>query len=232
MTILRHIPNTITLANLLMGCLGIIFAGWGDLVSAGRCIYMAALLDFFDGFAARALNASSPIGKDLDSLADVVSFGVLPGILLYQLSASVPGMIGLEYAVLLLPILSALRLARFNHDTRQSNKFIGLPTPASGILVASLVIWLFSSTDSLLPQLNKSLIAAFAVGLALLLNAPFELFALKFKHFGWKGNELIYVFLIFSLILIISLSYLGLAFVILAYILVSAVLALFKPKIQ
>lgn len=232
MALLRHIPNIITLSNLLLGCIGIIFAGWGDLVSAARCIYIAALLDFFDGFAARALKASSPIGKDLDSLADVVSFGVLPGLLLYQLSASVPGMLGLEYAVLILPVLSALRLARFNHDTRQSDKFIGVPTPASAILVASLLIWLFTGSDSLLAQLNKTGIAAFALGLALLLNAPFELFALKFKHFGWSGNELIYVFLIFSLILLFTLSYLGLAFVILAYILVSAVLALFKPKIK
>ncbi len=232
MHLLRHLPNIITLSNLLLGCIGIIFAGWGDLVSAARCIYIAAVLDFFDGFAARALQASSPIGKDLDSLADVVSFGVLPGILLYQLSASVPGRVGLEYAVLILPVLSALRLARFNHDTRQSDKFIGLPTPASAILVASLLIWLLNSTNTLLPQLDKSMVAAFAFGLALLLNASFELFAFKFKHFGWSGNELIYVFLIFSLILIISLSYLGLAFVILAYILVSAVLALFKPKIR
>jgi len=232
MALLRHLPNIITLSNLLLGCIGIIFAGWGDLISAARCIYIAAILDFFDGFAARALKASSPIGKDLDSLSDVVSFGVLPGILLYQLSASVPGIIGLEYAVLILPLLSALRLARFNHDTRQSDKFIGVPTPASAILVASLLIWLFSSPASIMPELNKTIVAAFALGLALLLNAPFALFALKFKHFGWSGNELIYVFLIFSLILIISLSYLGLAFVILAYILVSAVLALFKPKIR
>jgi CDP-diacylglycerol--serine O-phosphatidyltransferase len=232
MALLRHIPNIITLSNLLLGCLGIIFAGWGDLISAARCIYIAAALDFFDGFAARALKASSPIGKDLDSLADVVSFGVLPGLLLYQLSASVPGFIGLEYTALLLPLLSALRLARFNHDTRQSDKFIGLPTPASAILVASLLIWLFSSPQSRLPELNKTMVAGFSFGLALLLNAPFELFALKFKHFGWKGNELVYIFLIFSLILIISLSYLGLAFVILAYILVSAVLALFKPNIR
>lgn len=232
MALLRHLPNIITLANLLLGCIGIIFASWGDLVNAARCIYIAALLDFFDGFAARALKASSPIGKDLDSLSDVVSFGVLPGILLYQLSASVPGFIGLEYVVLILPLLSALRLARFNHDTRQSDKFIGVPTPASAILVASLLIWLFTSPSSILPLLDKSYVAGFALVLALLLNAPFELFALKFKHFGWKGNELVYVFLIFSLILLLTLSYLGLAFVILTYILVSALLALFKPKIQ
>jgi len=232
MQLLRHLPNIITLSNLLLGCIGIIFAGWGDLINAARCIYIAAVLDFFDGFAARALKASSPIGKDLDSLSDVVSFGVLPGILLYQLSASVPGFIGLEFIVLILPLLSALRLARFNHDTRQSDKFIGVPTPASAILVASLLIWLFSSPDSIMPQLNKSWVAAFAVALALLLNAPFELFALKFKQFGWQENKGVYVFLIFSLILIISLSYLGLAFVILTYILVSAVLALLKPKIR
>ena len=162
----------------------------------------------------------------------MVSFGVLPGILLYQLSASVPGFIGLEYVVLILPLLSALRLARFNHDTRQSDKFIGVPTPASAILVASLLLWLFTSPDSIMPLLNKSWVAIFAVGLALLLNAPFELFALKFKEFGWQKNKGVYVFLIFSIILIFSLSYLGLAFVILAYILVSAVLALLKPKIR
>ncbi len=227
---LRHLPNLITLTNLLFGCIGLVLAGWGDLTTAARCIYIAAILDFSDGFAARALKASSPIGKDLDSLADVVSFGVLPGILLYQLSASVPGIVGLEYAVLILPVLSALRLARFNHDTRQSDKFIGLPTPASAILVASLLIWLFSTDTSAMTHLNKTLVAGFALGLALLLNAPFELFALKFKSFGWAENRLIYVFLIFSVILIASLSYLGLAFVILAYILVSALLALTKPK--
>ncbi len=232
MQFLRHLPNIITLSNLLMGCLGLVFASWGDLISAARCIYLAALLDFFDGFAARALHATSPIGKDLDSLADVVSFGVLPGILLFQLSASVPGWMGLEYVVLLLPVLSALRLARFNHDTRQSDKFIGLPTPASGILVASLVVWLGTDSGSARDYLSKEVIAVFSVALALLLNAPLELFALKFKSFGWKENQLVYTFLLFSVFLLLTLSYLGLAFVILAYILVSAVLALFKQTSQ
>lgn len=230
MRILRHIPNLITLTNLLFGCLGLIFAAWGDFQAAAYCIMLAAVCDFFDGFAARLLKAASPIGKDLDSLADVVSFGVLPGLMLFQLSASVPGIQALEYAVLLLPLLSALRLARFNNDSRQSDKFIGLPTPASALLVAALFVWLGKDGQDWMESLNKLHLAVGTLGLSLLLNAPLPLFALKFKSFGWQQNKLIYLFLLFSVFMLFSLSYLGLAFVILTYVLVSALLALFKPN--
>lgn len=211
------IPNAITLTNLLFGCIGISLAAWGDLPGAARMLYLAAVMDFFDGFAARALNAQSAIGKDLDSLSDVVSFGVLPAFLLFQLAASVPGIEHTEYGVFVIALASALRLARFNHDTRQTDGFIGLPTPANGILIASLTIY-FTSTTGSLDGLRKEYLLAASALLSYLLLSPIPMVAFKFKSFAWTGNQARYLFLLFSAVLLLWYSYLGLAFVILAYI--------------
>ncbi len=212
------IPNAITLGNLLLGCIGLSFAAWGDFTAAAYCIYGAAVMDFFDGFAARLLKAQSAIGKDLDSLADVVSFGVLPAFILFQLTASLPGVAYTEYFVFIIALASALRLARFNHDTRQTDGFIGLPTPANAILLASLVIWLGSDGAAYMPLLTKWHFFATAGLLSYLLLSPIPMLAFKFKSFGWKENQERYLFLIFSLFLLFWHVYLGLAFVILAYV--------------
>ncbi|MDP2188931.1 MAG: CDP-alcohol phosphatidyltransferase family protein [Sphingobacteriaceae bacterium] len=223
------IPNAITLGNLLLGCIGLSFAAWGDFPAAGFCIYGAAVLDFFDGFAARLLKAYSVIGKDLDSLADAVSFGVLPAFILFQLSASLPGIPYTEYLVYAVALASVLRLARFNNDSRQTDGFIGLPTPANAMLIASLLIWLGGKGSSWMPLLEKWHITLFAAIVSYLLLSPIPMMAFKFKNFGWKENQERYLFLIFSLFLLLWHVYLGLAFVILAYVSWS-VLRLLLPK--
>lgn len=223
------IPNAITLGNLLLGCIGLSFAAWGNLHGAALCIFGAAVLDFLDGFAARLLKAQSAIGKDLDSLADVVSFGVLPAFILFQLAASLPGVAYTEYFVFIIALASALRLARFNHDTRQTDGFIGLPTPANALLLAALVLWLTTAGASCVPLLNKWHLFSAAVLLSYLLLSPIPMMAFKFKSFSWQQNQERYLFLIFSLFLLIWHVYLGLAFVILAYVSWS-VLRLLLPK--
>ena len=139
--ITKHIPNTITSLNLLSGCFGVVYAFDGNLIFAGYAILVAAFLDFFDGMAARLLNAHSPIGKELDSLADMVSFGFLPSVIIYQLIAQSSGiyneMPAVKYIAFLIAIFSALRLAKFNVDTRQTENFIGLPTPSCALVIMS-----------------------------------------------------------------------------------------------
>jgi CDP-diacylglycerol---serine O-phosphatidyltransferase len=223
------IPNAITLGNLLLGCVGLSFAAWGDFHGAALCIFGAAVLDFLDGFAARLLKAQSAIGKDLDSLADVVSFGVLPAFILFQMAASLPGVAYSEYFVFIIALASALRLARFNHDTRQSEGFIGLPTPANAMLLAALGLWLTTAGASWMPLLSKWHLFIAAALLSYFLLSPIPMMAFKFKSFGWLENQERYLFLIFSLFLLIWHVYLGLAFVILAYISWS-VLRLLLPK--
>ncbi|HQS50964.1 MAG TPA: CDP-diacylglycerol--serine O-phosphatidyltransferase, partial [Daejeonella sp.] len=137
----KHIPNSVTCLNLFSGCLGIVFAFQGNLIWASYAIVIAAVFDFFDGMLARLLKAYSDIGKELDSLADMVSFGVLPSVIIYQLFALSPqidfGADWLSFSAFIIAVFSALRLAKFNIDTRQSENFIGLPTPANALLIAS-----------------------------------------------------------------------------------------------
>lgn len=211
------IPNAITLTNLLIGCIGISLVAAGDLENAARCIYLAAIMDFFDGFAARALKAQSAIGKDLDSLADVVSFGVLPAFLIVAFASLYPGPGWLQYGGFVVAMASALRLARFNHDTRQTDGFIGLPTPANAILIGSLIISL-PQMPELMMQLNAGLIIGSSLLLSWLLLSPIPMLAFKFKSFAWAPNRERYLFLVFSAIMLIWFTYLGMAFVILAYV--------------
>jgi len=230
MNIKKHIPNSITCGNLLCGCLGVVQAFEGNLVWAAYLVGIATVLDFFDGFVARLLKVPSPIGKDLDSLADMVTFGLLPGVVMFVLiSASVDvtevnqyvGSEYLKYIAFVITIFSALRLAKFNNDTRQSDSFIGLPTPANAMLICSLPLMLeFNSFEFIL---NPILLCSLCVVMSLLLVAELPLFALKFKHFKWGGNEIRFVFLALSLILLITLQFLGIALVIVLYVLMSLI---------
>src|SRR5690554_5347071 len=139
MGIRKHIPNAITSLNLFTGCVGLVFALRGQLDLAAYCVVVSGVFDLFDGLAARALGVSSPIGKELDSLADVVSFGVVPGAVFFQLlQVAAPGNAWLPYAGFVVAVFSALRLAKFNTDTRQSVDFIGLNTPTNAFFVVSL----------------------------------------------------------------------------------------------
>jgi CDP-diacylglycerol---serine O-phosphatidyltransferase len=232
----QNIPNFITCCNLLCGCLAIVCAFEGNLVWSAYLVGLAAVLDFFDGFAARMLGVSSPIGKDLDSLADMVTFGVVPGVVVYKMALNteeasisfdyVPNqMYWLYYFCFIITIFSAIRLAKFNNDPRQSESFIGLPTPANAIFWSSLPLIPISPYSSFITDLllNNYALVIFLPLSAYLLISELPLFALKFKSFGWKGNEIRYVFLALSLILITILQFIGIPLIIILYILMSIV---------
>ena len=229
----RNIPNAITCGNLLCGCLAIVKAFEGDLAWAAYLVGIAAILDFFDGFMARLLHVSSPIGKDLDSLADMVTFGLVPGVVMFKLIQSsisfnenpfnfIPNIC---YVAFIIPIFSAIRLAKFNNDSRQTDSFIGLPTPANAIFICSLVLMFNTQySDRAIPLLYQPYALIFiSCILSFLLIAELPLFALKFKSFSWKGNEIRFVFLLLSLLLLIMLQFLGITLVIVLYIVLSVV---------
>lgn len=218
MKILRHLPNALTCGNLICGCVGILFTLQHSTASAAWFVWAACAFDFFDGFTARKLNVSSPIGKELDSLADMVSFGVLPAMVMYQMIDIISPTSFLPYLAFLLAAFSALRLAKFNLDERQSDTFIGLPTPANAIFITSLVYlrnpWsIVISTDWFLVVIT--LIFSF------LLVSPWELFALKFKNYRWAENKVRFTFLAFSVLLVVIWQAAALPFIILLYILIS-----------
>lgn len=240
LNIKQHIPNAITSGNLLCGCLAITEIFNNNLTGAAYLIGIAAILDFFDGFAARMLKVSSPIGKDLDSLADMVTFGVVPGFILFKLMAMAQtysyseeaigevvktGSINwVNYTAFLIPVFSALRLAKFNHDIRQSDSFIGLPTPANTLLIASFPLTLQFGSPALAPYiLNTTTLCSISVILSALLVAELPLIALKFKSFGWKGNEIRYIFMIGCAVLLFLFQVTGIALAIIFYLIISLI---------
>ena len=189
-------------------------------------IICGAVFDFFDGLTARVLGVSSPIGKELDSLADCVTFGVAPSAILFWVMHEVhcPEVLMplkgiLPYSAFLLAAFSALRLAKFNLDTRQSTQFIGLPTPANALFWASLIVGCERLLTTSLWSLVAVVVLVFVMSYMLIAELP--MFALKFKHWGWKGNEVKYIFAISSLLLIILLGTSGFAAIIIWYILLS-----------
>lgn len=235
----KHLPNALTCLNLFCGCLALSFifgtpsstsqpptAYWVPLVQAAYLIGLAAVADFFDGLVARALHVSSPIGKDLDSLADMVSFGVVPGAILFKLlqtalpEAGLPAWVA--YLAFTVSIFSALRLAKFNNDTRQSDSFIGLPTPACTLVVAALPLILHQDSFGLTHFiLNPWVLLLLTFVLSGLLVAELPLFALKFKNLRWQDNSLPFSFLLLSLALLIGLGYAAIPLIILVYVLLS-----------
>lgn len=227
----RNLPNALTLGNLLCGCLAIQQLLSGNAEWAPWLMLVSGILDFFDGMLARALNVLSDIGKDLDSLADVVSFGVLPGFMAYYLIAQAQGIENpqsLEVSELfpaslafLIPLLSAFRLANFNHDTKQTSSFIGLATPANGFFWSGL-FYLVAIEQVIQP--SYILISGVAVASVLLLNAPIPMFSFKFKR-GLKTNELWpqIVLLLASIPLLILYSLGAFAPIILIYVLLSMI---------
>jgi CDP-diacylglycerol--serine O-phosphatidyltransferase len=213
-----NIPNGFTLLNLLSGVIGIIWVLQGDILSGAYFILISAVFDFFDGFAARILKVSSEIGKQLDSLADLVSFGVLPGFILFKMAEVQSGWEWLPYFTLIVPLLSAYRLAKFNLDTRQSDQFIGLPTPANALFISTLP-YLAISVPQIGVWLNLPLIlviVAWVMAILLVLEIP--LIALKFKNFSFKSNVFRYTLLGMGALLISFLGLAGIPWVIFAYI--------------
>lgn len=222
----RHLPNALTCLNLLCGCLALTFIFRGELVTGAYFVGIAAVADFFDGLLARALRVSSPIGKDLDSLADMVSFGVVPGVIMFKLlshGAEYGGLaVWLPYASFIITIFSALRLAKFNNDTRQTTSFIGLPTPACTLVVASLPLILAQDSFDLKNLiLNPWLLIGLTILLSGLLVAELPLFALKFKNLRWLGNRRRFIFVALALVLVLTLHAAGIPLAVLLYVLLS-----------
>jgi CDP-diacylglycerol--serine O-phosphatidyltransferase len=226
----RHLPNAVTCLNLLCGCLALTNIFAGRLEVGAWFVAAAALADFADGLLARALRVSSAIGKDLDSLADMVSFGVVPGAILFKLlitnepadGAALGLMQYLPYAAFLVSIFSALRLAKFNNDTRQTTSFIGLPTPACTLVVASLPLILAYDRFGLSGVvLNPLVLLGLTVLLSGLLVAELPLFALKFKSLRWADNRRRFIFMLLAAGLLLWLQAAAVPLVVLLYVLLS-----------
>jgi CDP-diacylglycerol--serine O-phosphatidyltransferase len=217
----RLVPNALTCANLLSGCVGIVFAFKGRLDIAAYAVLVSGIFDFFDGFSARLLNVKSLIGKELDSLADMVSFGFLPGVVMYQLlEQSDYASPFLSFTGFLITIFSALRLAKFNLDTRQTEDFIGLNTPMNTLFIVSLP---FIQKDY--PGLINSTILLIAVTVLMcwLLVCEIKIFSLKFGSIKWIHNKTKFVFLIISAVLIAFLKFAAIPIVLVLYILSSII---------
>ena len=232
----QHIPNFITLLNLFCGCVATVFAVMNQLEFAAIFVFAGIFFDFLDGLAARLLDVKSELGVQLDSLADMVTSGVVPGVVMFQLLnlSQKDGwnldLFGMHSEVQLMPLFgfvitlaSAYRLANFNVDENQVNSFIGLPTPANATLILSLPLILFYQNTEALNGLilNQWFLVAMTLLSAYLLNAKISLFALKFSNWGFKENAVKYLFLIGSLVLLLTMKFLAVPIIILFYILAS-----------
>ncbi len=238
----KYIPNFITSLNIISGTISIILSFEGYPMGAGFFIFAAAVFDFLDGFFARLLKAYSELGKQLDSLADLISFGLAPGFIVYNLLRSCLLMEKLEFEniaiyklailsiAILIPLASAFRLAKFNIDTKQTSSFLGLPTPANAIFYASLPIIMGIKFDLLTYGiiLNLKVLIPIIIILSFLLVSRIPMFSLKFKTYDFKNNLTRYIFLIISIIFIILLHFTAIPFIIIFYILFSSIIAIFK----
>lgn len=226
MSIRKHIPNTITCMSLVFGCVATVMALQGELLWALVWIIIAAVFDFCDGFAARLLKAYSPMGKELDSLSDMVSFGVAPGMVVYWLLGEAASALPLSlnayvpYLAFVIPAFSGLRLAKFNIDERQTTSFIGLPVPAHALFWASIgysVLPIVHTNEAVF--VGVILLLSFATSLLLVSEIP--MFSLKVKSMAWKGNELRYILIICAVLFVVIWGWLGIAGTILLYIILS-----------
>ena len=236
----KHIPNTITCLNLISGCIATYYAFQADYSMALLFIVIGAVFDFFDGMSARLLHVSSPIGKELDSLADCITFGFAPSAIVFSFLNS-QSLIGncqlVPYLAFIMAAFSALRLAKFNLDERQALGFIGLPTPANALFWGSLV-WSFDFQrwfePYLIPDFWFYIVLMLIPVSSFLLVSEIPMFALKFKTWGWKSNEVKYIFLLTCIPLLLLLGISGLAAIIAWYVILSAIHSHFmtdKPSI-
>ena len=228
----RQIPNFLTCLNLFCGCAAVVMIFRNHLEWAAYLVLAAAVFDLFDGMAARMLNVSSPIGKELDSLADVISFGLVPGAVLFKLlqvnisDVSENDMVLkiMQFVPFIVTVFSAIRLARFNTDARQTDSFIGLPTPANTLLVVSLPLILAHDEFGLGAfLLNPYLIIGLSVVLSGMLVAELPLMALKFKNFSWKDNRYQFLLIFASAALILTLKFAALPLIIFLYVFLSLI---------
>ena len=254
MNLKRFIPNFITLLNLLAGIIAVMYAVTDNLLHAVFFVLLGIFFDFFDGLAARLLNVQSELGKQLDSLADVVTSGVAPGLIMFQLlstslkqnwlndlSCEVGTWVTfdetplyyLPFVGLLIPLASAYRLAKFNIDERHSDSFIGLPTPANTLFVLSLPLIVAYSNCVFIIDLIGShyfLLAITLIG-SILMNVDIKMFALKFKNLSFKENTIQYLFLLISIILLITLQFVAIPLIIILYVILSLFSNYFIKKV-
>lgn len=214
----KSIPNFLTCCNLLCGCFGIVACLEGWSTPAAYFVWAAAVFDFFDGFAARCLKVNSPIGKELDSLADVISFGLLPSMVMYKMIGATTSIPWLPYMGFMIAIFSALRLAIFNVDETQSDTFKGLNTPSNTLFITSLPLisyrvgpWLF----------QDFVLVTITIVFSLLMVSKLRFFAFKFKNFSWADNQLRFTFVALSVLLIAFFEVGAIPLIILLYILTS-----------
>jgi CDP-diacylglycerol--serine O-phosphatidyltransferase len=244
MSVKRHIPNIVTLLNLFSGCIALIFAVYGNFIAAAFFVFLGIFFDFFDGLLARKLNVQSPLGIQLDSLADLVTSGVVPGVIMFKLISltidapeystysdswnSIFHWQGFKLSVLplvglLIPLASAYRLAKFNLDEDQQTFFKGLPVPANTLMILSLPLILEYQNNDLMNSIiiNK----CFLIGLTLLscylLNSKIKLFALKFNNWSFANNATRYIFLMISIVMLIVLYFAAIPLIIALYIILS-----------
>jgi len=236
-----YIPNALTLLNLLCGSIAVIFAVENNLVVAALFVFLGIFFDFFDGFAARKLHVQSALGVQLDSLADMVTSGVVPGIVMYKLlymTANFPEFSNFNkhwhydffgethvYSVLpffglFITLASAYRLAKFNIDEDQQTYFKGLPTPANTLLIVSLPLIIEFQNNDLINAMiiNKWFLISLTILSCYLLNSNIKLFALKFKDWSFQTNATRYIFLILCILLLIVLQFAAIPLIILVYI--------------
>lgn len=232
---LFNLPNILTLINLFSGCLSVVFAFNYRIDWLPYCVLVSLIADFFDGFAARFVKTNSELGKQLDSLADVVSFGLVPGIIMFwmlnnSLRADLHSFSGTEILLasapsFVLTLFAALRLAKFNIDTRQTDGFIGLATPAATMFITGLLLIVLHNNFGFASLLyNKFLLYGIVVLVSFLMIAELPMFSFKFKSFGWGGNEWRYVFIILSLVLLLTLKFAAISLIIVLYLLLSLTL--------
>jgi CDP-diacylglycerol---serine O-phosphatidyltransferase len=223
----KHIPNTITLLNLLCGCIAVVFVSQSNFEKAFYFVCLGIFFDFFDGFFARIFQVSSPLGLQLDSLADMVTSGVVPGYALFMMmqKAQNPAFIFSPFLGFIITLGACYRLANFNIDSRQTDSFIGLPTPANALFILSLPLILEQSNSLLALEILSNYGALLSITLlsAYLMNAEIPLFSLKIKEFSFKKNALQIGFLSLSVLLLVFFRYLGVALAIISYVLLSII---------
>ena len=234
MSIKKHIPNIVTLGNLFCGTLATMFAVGGYFEMTALFVALGIFLDFFDGFFARIFKVSGELGKQLDSLADMVTSGVVPGIVLfvllesnqqasYEINTEFKVSMGLPLIGLLVTLAACYRLAKFNLDTRQSESFIGLPTPAMSLFIVSLPLVQMHSDINFVKDLigNNYFLIGIGILFSFLMNSELSLFSLKFKNYGIKENLFKYILITLSIVLIVAFEYLSVPIIIMSYVILS-----------
>lgn len=241
MNIKKHIPNIVTLCNLLCGTLATIFAVDGHFELTAFFVALGVFLDFFDGFFARILKVTGELGKQLDSLADMVTSGVVPGIVLFyllgyekQVMDEFSTFTAIPLIGLLVTLSACYRLANFNLDTRQSESFIGLPTPAMSLFVVSLPLIQMHSEIDFIRELigNTYFLISISIFFSFLMNSKLHLFSLKFKNYTLRENLFKYVLIVLSVIFLITMKFLAVPIIILCYLLLSIIKNSMKTKLS